>query len=635
LNPKKAFQPFGPQPVVGSRFLIGSAEALSKRLTGLKVRLEWQGAPADLSTHYANYGTSAMDNGVSATLVFQDRTGSTRTNTLTLMPKIPGPTSELSLDSPPPEVSFADRYPIYALLSSGSRIGRLLGARLQLERPIFAIPKVAPPTARQGFVTVALTEDFLHTTYRKKLLENALKPPTEPRPVLNEPYTPTVRSIELDYAAESDTVDVSRAEEQSFANLDVQFFHVDCFGQSREHAFLRRQSGIGERVTLLPQHPHEGEFLVGISGVTTGDSLSLLMQVAEDTADPDAPPQELQWSVLADNFWRPLGAGERALDTSNNLRTSGIVALSLPAETSTDHTLLPPGLAWVRATVPAHSRAACKLIQVANNAVEAVFVNAGTDESRLATALPEKTIAKLKDKIAAVKSVAQPFPSFAGRLRESAEMVTRRAAERLRHRDRCISPWDYERLLLEAFPQVRKIKCIPHASDKSWFAPGHVLVVAVPDLRNRHAVDSLAPRVDIDTLDRMTKFAQARAGMGTSVLVRNPKYRPVRLDFKVRFRPGEPFLFRRRQLQEALVRVLSPWVRDSRAPIEFGGHVYRSALLDFVEELPFVDFVTDFKLFVETEARTFGLDSPTVRAERPDEILASAAEHGIQEFIDA
>src|SRR5262245_59079101 len=142
LNPKKAFQPFGPQPVVGSRFLIGSAEALSKRLTGLKVRLEWQGAPADLATHYANYGTSAMDNGVSATLVFQDRTGSTRTNTLTLMPKIPGPTSELSLDSPPPEVSFADRYPIYALLSSGSRIGRLLGARLQLERPIFAIPKV-------------------------------------------------------------------------------------------------------------------------------------------------------------------------------------------------------------------------------------------------------------------------------------------------------------------------------------------------------------------------------------------------------------------------------------------------------------------------------------------------------------
>jgi hypothetical protein len=157
----------------------------------------------------------------------------------------------------------------------------------------------------------------------------------------------------------------------------------------------------------------------------------------------------------------------------------------------------------------------------------------------------------------------------------------------------------------------------------------------VPDLRDRSAVDSLAPRVDVDTLDQMTKFARDRAGVGTRVVVRNPTYRPVRVDFRVRFRPGEPFLFRRRQVQEALVRALSPWARDAGAPIEFGGQVYRSVLLDLVEELPFVDFVTDFKLSVMTGAGAFGPDSPTVRAERPDEILASAAEHGIREFVDA
>jgi hypothetical protein len=635
LNPKKAFQPFGPQPVVGSRFLVGSAEALAKRLTGLTVRLEWQGAPADLAAHYADYDTPAMNDGVSATLTFQDRTGSARTNTLTLMPRRPGPTSELSPDSSPPEV-HPGRFlsPVYALLSSGSRAGRLLGARLQLERPIFAIPRVAPPAPRQGFVTVALAEDFLHTAYRRKLLENALKPPGEARKVLNEPYTPTVRAIELDYEAESDAIDVSRADEQEFANLDVQYFHVDCFGQSREHALLRRQAGAGdEHVTLLPQHPDEGEFLIGVSGVAAGDSLSLLVQVAEDTADPDEPPQEVRWSALADNAWRPLAAGERALDTTNHLRTSGIVELALPAETTTDHTRLPPGLAWVRATVRAHSRAACRLVRVANNAVEAVFVGSAADR-RPAAALPENTISKLKDKLAAVKSVDQPFPSFGGRPRESAETATRRAAERLRHRDRCVDPWDYERLLLEAFPQVRTVKCVPHASDTSWYAPGHVRVVVVPDLRNRHAVDSLAPRVDVDTLDRMTRFAQDRAGPGTRVAVRNPTYRPVRVDFRVRFRPGEPFLFRRRQLQDALVRVLSPWARDAGAPIEFGGHVYRSVLLDFVEEQPFVDFVTDFKLSVETGAATSGPDSPGVRAERPDEVLASAAEHGIREVVD-
>ena len=146
MNLKKAFQPFGPQPVAGSRFLIGSDEAAGEvQVTALTVRLEWQGAPADLAAYYADYGTHAMDNGVSARLIYEDRTGSARTNTLALMPRIPGPTSELSLDSPPPEVTLADRaYPVYALLSSGSRAGRLpSGSRLQLEqRPIFAIPAV-------------------------------------------------------------------------------------------------------------------------------------------------------------------------------------------------------------------------------------------------------------------------------------------------------------------------------------------------------------------------------------------------------------------------------------------------------------------------------------------------------------
>ena len=322
----------------------------------------------------------------------------------------------------------------------------------------------------------------------------------------------------------------------------------------------------------------------------------------------------------------------RALDTSNNLRASGIIALALPAETTTDHTLLPPELAWVRATVPGHSRAACKLVRVANNAVEAVFVSQGDDDGRLATSLPEKTVSKLRDKLAAVKSVAQPFASFGGRIRESPETVTRRAAERLRHRDRGIGPWDYERLLLEAFPHVRKIKCIPHASDKSWFAPGHVLVVVVPDLRNRHAVDSLAPRVDIDTLDRMRKFAQARVGVGSTVLVRNPRYRAVRLDFKVRFRPGEPFLF-----QPASCR--KPWSACSRRGRATPGadRVRRSRLpfgpARFCRGTAVRRFRHDFKLFVETE----GDVRPRLArgaGGRPDEILASAAEHAIQEFID-
>jgi hypothetical protein len=634
LNPKKAFQPFGAQPVGGSRFLIGCEEALSKRLLDLNIKLSWQGCPANLSDWYADYNNGArMRNGVTATLAYQDRSGQTTSATFNLLARDANGVSTLSPNAPPltAPIRVADA-PLFALLSAGSLVGRLLGRRFSLERPIYQRLYVPPPDARSGFVTVSLVEDFLYADYRKETIQNALD---QNGTVLNEPYTPTVKAISLGYRAQSDEVDFSANDIASFTNLDLQFFHIGCFGQMREHAFLRQQFDYvaDKRVTVVPSYQHEGEFLIGLSGVAAGDSLSLLLQVAEGSADPDLPPQELQWSVMGDNYWRPLTTQDLALDTSNGLRASGVAALALPPETTTEHTFMPAGLVWVRATVPAHSAAVCQLVNVANNAVEVRFADQGNDPAHLANALPAGSIAKLKAPAAAIKSVAQPYAGFGGRMQETDEMLTRRAAERLRHRNRCLTPWDYERMLLEAFPDVRKVKCIPHARDSSWLAPGCVMLVVVPDLRNRNAVDPLRPRVDIDTLGRMTEFVQQHCGMQVRAKVKNPRYQRVQLDFKVRFLPGKAFQFYSRHLNDALVRALSPWAYDAGRAIEFGGQVYRSVLLDFVEELPYVDFVTDFKL-VSPDSAAPHQDLANVSAATPDAILVSSTLHTIAEVKD-
>jgi hypothetical protein len=214
-------------------------------------------------------------------------------------------------------------------------------------------------------------------------------------------------------------------------------------------------------------------------------------------------------------------------------------------------------------------------------------------------------------------------------------MLTRRAAERLRHRNRCITPWDYERMLLEAFPKVHKVKCIPHASENSWLAPGHVMLVVIPDLRNQNAVDQLKPRVDIDTLVRMQNFAQQYAGKQVSIKVKNPRYQSVLLDFKVRFYPGYPFNYYYQELQQALLRTLTPWAYDKTRDIEFGGRIYRSVLLDFVEELSYVDFVTDFKMKLVGNDGTPLQDVSEISADTPDTILVSNPTHAIAEFTDA
>ena len=650
IDPSKAFLPFGAAPVAGARWHIGCPEALAKPITSLSLKIAWQGAPADLYDWYAHFARrTQMLTGIGAKLSWRDAGGAAHTSgTVTLLPRQAAQTT-LTIDGQGGAQAWSPAAQTQALQWSGSSIAKGKGLALTMAQPVmltslalapllasqFAAPAPAAAAARTGFISVTLMEDLLHGDYRRDAIAGATPPdPTKaftPK-VLNEPYTPKVQELSLDYEAQSDDSRLDDASQAAFTDTNVQFFQIDALGLAREQAWLTaaRPWAPQRGVSLLPPHPSAGELLIGLAGVKAGDAVNLLLQVAEGSADPLAQSQTLQWSVLADNTWRTLGPNELVLDTTAALRASGLIGCVLPAETTTDHTRLPAGLVWLRATTPDQPRAACNLVGVHANAIEVAFVDQGNDVQRLATALPAGAIAKMKAPLAALKSVSQPYASFGGALAEDDAALARRAAERLRHRNRAISGWDVERLVLQSFPQVWRAKCVPHASEMSWRDPGHLTVIVVPDLRQRSTVDPLQPRVDLDTLTRIREHLSARCGPQVQVHVRNPAYRSVLLDFKVRLRPGFGINFHGPQIDQALRQALSPWAFDSDAQLGFGARVVRSQLLDFVESLPSVDFVTDFQLRLEGGSD----DVDELVPDTPDAILVSAAAHRIAELID-
>lgn len=620
IDPRRNFQPFGPQPMPGSRFIVGFPEAMAKKLDELALEPQWLGGvPASFGSTYQNYDLPQPVPGnfrVRATL--RDAAGRE------LAPETSLPLFQQRLvlvgGEPPPRFVGRARF-IQAFAAGGSRLMQQALRRETLQRPMFRL-SAGIFFLRTGFITLALDGDFRHGEYRRKLLSGDVQ-----RNHLNEPYTPTLSGISLSYKASEDAGIDAPEDAEAFAAADVELYHVGAFGPRREHAWLRQRLAFvqAKRVPLVPEYPDEGELAVGLSGLTGGDSVSLLFKVAEGSADPAVDPQpEVRWAALCDNYWKPLQGLEAVRDGTNNLLRTGIVNLTLPAEASTLSTFFPTGLVWVKASIDAHVEGVCELVSVAANAVE-VERRAGGG-----AALPEGTIAKLKTPLAAVKGVSQPFASFGGAAPEAPDAFNTRVAERLRHRNRCITAWDYERAVLEAFPEVRKAKCIPHCANRGeWIDPGHVTLVVVPDLRNRNAVDPLQPRADADTLARIRQYLAPRAPMGIVIHPRNPRYERIRLDFRVRFRPGVEFNFHARELNGALVDHLSPWVLDPGRAIAFGGEVYKSALIDFVEAVEYVDYVTDFRMVHLRDGAGDADDVSLARAATPDAILVSDAAHRI------
>ena len=85
--------------------------------------------------------------------------------------------------------------------------------------------------------------------------------------------------------------------------------------------------------------------------------------------------------------------------------------------------------------------------------------------------------------------------------------------------------------------------------------------------------------------------------------MQNPKFEEVRAAFKVRFHRGiADIAFYKEALNEALVAFLTPWSRPDGGEIMFGGRLWKSSLVDFIEERPEVDFVTDFHLYHKPDA---------------------------------
>jgi hypothetical protein len=123
--------------------------------------------------------------------------------------------------------------------------------------------------------------------------------------------------------------------------------------------------------------------------------------------------------------------------------------------------------------------------------------------------------------------------------------------------------------------------------------------------------------------------------MPVAVAVKNPQYQKIRLDFKVRFNRGYEFNFYRQQVHGELVRFLSPWAFDATRPIEFGGRMFKSVVIDFVEELPGVDYVTDFRMYSRASGSNVMHDVEEARADTPDAILVSDATHVIGEVPSA
>lgn len=605
LSPDKPFEPFTSTPVPDSAFYIGSHEIFQKRLQDIDINITWHGLPSDTNlfpngfkSYYKNYlpqteATRRNNFGFRANASILDKRA---WNSLSFPYLFEARSATSAMDDNTKTITINN--------SNLQRIQR---------DPRMEVTEEFGTDTQKGFLRLSLWNvDFGHSIFQNSYAQQAIwtvaraqNPaaviPGNITPGLPEvPYTPQIKELSVNYVS-TEKVNLTRmgakADAASFNTRIEQFFHVTPFGAAEYHPNI---IATATEMPLLPQYPDEGSLYIGISSLEPPQVLSLLLKAAEGSANPDYARQPVMWSYLYNNEWYGFSQLQVLADSTSGILTSGIITFDLPKAFNNTNTVLTEGLFWLKASVEHYSGAVCDLIDVRAQAVTATFADNGNDPNHLRLPLPADTIKDFVNSQANIDVVAQPFASFGGKIKEQSDEFYVRVSERLRHKNRAVNIWDYEHLVLEKFPAIYKVKCLNHTryntiSDVNELMPGHVSLVIVSNLQNRNAIDPLKPKTSLITLTEIEEFITAIKPPCAMLHVRNPIFEEIQVEFNVKFHPGYDIGFYGQQLQAEIKQFLAPWTYGTK-DIVFGGRIHKSVIINFVEDRPYVDYVTCFNM---------------------------------------
>lgn len=598
LNSEKPYYPFTAQPVKGSNFYIKCPEMFSKKWQNADITINWKNAPDSIKDLYSGYVIQPNQN-ISLT-DFESLKNSS----------IVGSDAYFKAD-----VALLDKEIWYDKANDIDVFSKVKDAyKIQ-----FSVNNASNEAGTSETIRLTLNQSSLQDVYPKLYTLALSSNPTFKKLIPNEPYIPFAEDIELNYRAKENAYSYLKRESAGEAskNKEVQLYHEDAFGQYEKEV---------ETNSIVPVHQNGGELYIGLEAMPQ-TTVSLLIQMLEGSENPLVETflekEFIEWHILSNNTWISLSNYMLQNETRKFLE-SGIVKFKVPKDIDKSHTRFTDGLVWIRAKSQRSYDAVCKIQGIYTQAVLATFQNQGNDLSHLNNGLEAKTIAKLITRVPQVKSVSQPYNSFDGKYKETDTEFYRRVSERLRHKHRAITQWDYEHLVLQEFPEVFKVKCLNHTSETSYMAPGHVTLMVVPNIKNKNAFDIYQPRVSRASLNKIQNYVNELNTMHVKAQVINPNYKEAKVETKVKFFEQYDETFYTKQLDEDIKKYISPWAFTDSENIDFNVELNVNQLVNYLEQLYYVDYIDEIKILVNNVPQRQSLIEVD-----PKSILVSAKQHNV------
>lgn len=589
LDLSKPFTPLGPQPSIHSYLVFSNDEIAHKPLLTTDINIDW----AELPRNHGGFGTYYSQ---------YDNEYTNDTFKLSLLTIRNGQWNSIGSSQ-----HHADDYPMFNTDDDSEKLTtfsqysmNLVGLFNPIKRKTNNLIFDYDIKTRNGFFKLCLSAPdytFGHQEY-PNVLTNALLKNAKTKKEISLPpvaYTPQISRMTLNYQAAT-VINLQQLDhEQSIKSEQV--IHIHPFGYEQIYPITKTQNK-----TLFPRYMNKGNLFLGLSASKLEGRLSLFFHLDEKaegkfgglSTDSQA---EIQWYYLFNNQWIKFKNHQVISDTSNGFLTSGIVTLDIPSAINTGNTIMPAPLFWLRASTDRDIANYGNYFSVNTHGIKLTRQsthNKNTLEERYHNETINNQWQPLNN-TPQLGDILQKTPFFGARLAQTT--INKQAiSERLRHKNRAVNSWDYERLILEQFPHIEYVNCLANTRlGIPKKCPGHILIVVRRNIKTCQHKGCDNYKVGADEIRKIQQFIQKKVPSFVHVDVCSPEYEQVQVRCHVVLADNEHQGITLRRLNNEISNQLCPW-NEQGMNEGIASTLNLKQLESFIRQLSYVKFVTDFSL---------------------------------------
>lgn len=538
------FYPLGVQPERGAWMVFGNYEMALKPLVSTCLSCRWIGLPRNpggLQEYYASYGentgnenfrvrTEWMADGKWCRVKEEDCALFTTGEEARI--------NEVSRICCRPD----QKMPVITCGEQAYGLGRVRGGFIRM---VFTSPEMGfgHKLFRQLFARV-----MMHNSRRKKQL-----------PVPAEPVSPQIDALTLDYEAADEVLFVAGGK----AGL-TRLYHMSLLG----HQYLLPVQ-VSKPVNFIAGTDSLYNLIIEFEKVTGYNRLRffvdfapLLMEcVAEELPDREGGNDTVHygsWSIFRRSQWQVLPAMAVLRDDTEGFMKSGLIEIELPNVIKEDD-LNSENRFLLKVEFREKMKGFPMIRGIHPNVVEVI----GEDGEK-GIKMAWGAVWKLQRELPGITSVVQASEGCGGQSSENRERMAFRLANRIAGRGRLVTATDYERAVLQHFPQVDKVKCLPALDAKRLGRKGLVTLVMM-----QRQEDGSLPLCSNSLLLEAEELLSRLTASFVTVDAVNPVYEEMTVRCRIRLMPGNAGGVVMKKLQDKLNGCIAPWLTAGKMP-EFG-----------------------------------------------------------------